>query len=319
MPERVLPLLAIALTAVGCSALVNTDFSGGTEPSAANKGGQSGDTVVETGGSLPGFGGTLGEGGANDGGTANTTPEGGAGTEPSPGGSGGLGGTGVSGSGGAGGDAGEAEGGSGAGEGVGGSSGGLGGSAGTNAMGGAGTSAGGMGGGAGAGGTMAGAGMAGNAGTTAGMSGAGGKACDADLTSDPMHCGTCSTVCDANAECIDSACVSSPCDGICPTWTLATETSGGPKVDGFNSTADLCVEIAAYAPSPGYLPAYNCWNTQSRTLDANGVHLTCDMHNHKLTAATRKGGYCIHATAGDFSYAGFVLPYVASDCCTAPP
>ena len=94
---------------------------------------------------------------------------------------------------------------------------------------------------------------------------------------------------------------------------------GRAEVDGFNSTAELCVEVPTYAPTTGYLPSYNCWNTPSRTLDANGMKMSCDMHNHKLMVATRKGGYCIHATAGDDSYAGFVLPFVASDCCTAPP
>jgi hypothetical protein len=307
MPERVLPLLAVALTAVGCSVLVNTDFSGGTEPAATNKGGQGGDTVVEMGGGPPGAGGVLGEGGANEGGAANAVGEGGAGNETSQGGSGGAGGTGMSGTGG---DAGEAEGGNGADGGTGGSTGGLAGSAGTNATGGAGTGGGGMGGTAGTAET-GGAGAGGSAGTTAGMSGAGGMTCDADLTSDPMHCGTCTTVCDAKAECIDSKCVSSPCDQLCPPssmWTGPVDTSNGIQIQKFNSTADICVEVKSYDPPPPFVPTFNCWNTQTRFFEVNGARMTCDVGNKALVVPTRKGGYCVHASAGTADYAGFVMP-----------
>ncbi len=308
MPERVLPLLAVALAAIGCSVLVNTDFSGGTEPGPANKGGQGGDTVVETGGSLPGFGGTVGEGGVNDGGSANSA-EGGVGNENGQGAAGGLGGTGMSGGGG---DAGEAEGGSGADEGVGGSSGGPAGSSGSDATGGAGmggTAGAAMGGTAGA--AMGGAGMGGGAGTLAGMSGAGGMTCDADLTSDHDHCGACTTACAATSDCIDSKCVSSPCDQLCPTtsmWTGPVDNSNGTQIQKFNSTADICVEVKSYDPPPPFIPTFNCWNAQTRIFEVNGARMQCDVGNKPLTVSTRKGGYCVHASAGTADYAGFVMP-----------
>jgi hypothetical protein len=47
--------------------------------------------------------------------------------------------------------------------------------------------------------------------------------------------------------------------------------------------------------------------------------MTCNSKNYPLNVSKRKGGYCVHATAGDYAWAGFLMPYEATDCCTAPP
>src|ERR1700753_4508935 len=122
MTERALPLVSVLVAALGCSVLVNTDYSGGTAPSAVNSGGHSGTMIDAAGGILFVSGGTFGESGADGGGQADMPAEGGAGNQPSAaGGSSGFAGAGVSGSGGIEGGAGEAQGGSGADEGAGGS------------------------------------------------------------------------------------------------------------------------------------------------------------------------------------------------------
>jgi hypothetical protein len=338
MTERVLPLVAVAVAAIGCSLLVNTDFTGGgTGASGAHQGGNSGSTVFESGGTLFGSGGTLGESGTSDGGQAAASSEGGvgnegtvvggaAGTGPS-GGLGALGGTGgADNTGGTDQSAGgEAATGTGGDESTGGTSGGIGGSSGSGAggtdMGGlgglAGTSAGGRGG-------RGGRGAGGRGGGMGGMSGsgvAGNANCPgADLTTDPSNCGSCGNVCTSSQECDDSLCISSPCDGICATWLTPDDNGDGPRKDPLNTTDDVCVEVDDYEPSPGYLPAFNCWNVAApRTMQVNGATMTCDSTSRVLTVPKRKGGYCVHTTAGDYAWAGFVMPYAAGACCMTPP
>lgn len=289
MSERVLPLLAVALTAIGCSVLVNTDYAGGTEPSASNKGGQGGDMVAEVGGSLPAVGGTLGEGGMSEAGTGDVAADGGAGNPVGgQGGSSGLGGTG-----GAGGDAGDPEGGSGAEGGTAGSSGGLGGSAGMDATGGA---------GAGVGGALGGAGMGGSAGMTAGMSGAGGMTCNADLMTDPAHCGSCDKACADGVNCESGICITSPCVGICTTPTPITKKTDGYREDNIPAT-EACFETTMYSVSAPSLPSFICWNIKDRMVQVNGVTLAngtniqCQADPGAAVPATRAGGYCVHVTA----------------------
>jgi hypothetical protein len=314
--------LTAAAALVGCSLIVPLDYTGGTEPSH-DHGGQGGTAPFETGGfSGGGVGGTIGDGGMSEGGQGDATAEGGAGdvggasggTEPSTGGntSAGKGGTsggtgamgGTAGAGGTGNVSGGGAGGSDASGGM--DNGGLGGATVGGMSGQGGTSGGGLGGMGG----MSGSSTAGNA-----------NCLDADLNTDPANCGSCGNACGSNQDCADGTCISSPCDGICPTWLMpdADMSSGGPKKTSLGTTADVCVEVESYDPSPGYLPAFNCWNTNlPRVMQVNGVTMTCNSANHPLNVPKRKGGYCVHATAGDYSWAGFVMPYTASDCCTAP-
>lgn len=301
MRARVLPLVTVALAAIGCSVLVNTDFSGGTEPAASNKGGQGGDTIMEIGGTF-GFGGTFGQGGVNEGGEAAAPAEGGAGDEPgTSGGSGALGG--ASGEGDEGG-AGEPEGGTGADEGVGGSSG----TGGTEPTGGAG-----MGGTAGtAGATNGGSDMGGTSGATAGMgatSGTGGMTCDADLTSDPMHCGSCDNACADGIACENGVCVTSPCAGLCPAATTIPKVGDGYREDNIPDT-DVCFETDMYSVTAPALPSLICWNFMDRVLQVNGVTLQCKTEPGIALPPTRAAGYCVHATvsnSGDKSD-GFKFP-----------
>ena len=331
MSRRVLPLLAVAAVATSCSLLIPLDYTGGTEPARASRGGQSGTGGLEAGGLAgEGLGGTLGEAGMNEGGQAGAIPpEGGVGNEAATGGT--TGGTLPS----TGGDTSAGTGGSATGGDTGmGGTGGLGGggtggidaTGGMESGGGGGTPNGGMSGGGGNGGRAGrpAGGRGGMGGMLGGMSGSGvagnGDCGGADLRTDPLNCGSCGNACDAGQECAGGLCISSPCEGICATWTPADQNGAhdGPRKDDFGTVGDVCVQVDSYDPNPGYLPAFNCWNTATRSVQLNGVTMACGQGSKAFNVPKRAGGYCVHATPGTQSYAGFLMPYAPSDCCLAP-
>ncbi|HTQ06127.1 MAG TPA: hypothetical protein VMI54_19830 [Polyangiaceae bacterium] len=299
MTGRVLPLVAVAVAAIGCSVLVNTDFTGGTEPAASNKGGRGGDTVLETGGTLFGSGGTTG-GTLNEGGDADATSDAGSDTGPDTGGTGGTagnnasGGTGGDTAGSPDGDAGETSGGTG-GETM---TGGLGGSAGTSgAAGRGGTNAGGV---AGTGNGGATGGVAGT--SNGGMSGSSAGGCNADLMTDPMHCGSCDKACASGVDCEDGLCITTPCVGLCTMPDAITKKSDGYREDNI-SADEACFETTMYDVTPPALPSFICWNIKDRTVQVNGVTLAngttvqCQGDPGAAVPALRAGGYCVHVTA----------------------
>ena len=330
MSRRVLPLLAVAAVATSCSLLIPLDYTGGTEPARASRGGQSGTGGLETGGLAgEGLGGTLGEAGMNEGGQAGAIPEGGVGNEAATGGTTGgtlpsTGGDTSAGTGGSatGGDTGLG----GTGDVGGGATGGTDATGGMESGGGGGTPNGGMSGGGGNGGRAGrpAGGRGGMGGMLGGMSGSGvagnGDCGGADLRTDPLNCGSCGNACGAGQECAGGLCISSPCEGICATWMPAEQNSmhDGPRKDDFGTVGDVCVQVDSYDPSPGYLPAFNCWNTLTRSVQLNGVTMTCGQGSKAFNVPKRAGGYCVHATPGTQSYAGFLMPYAPSDCCVAP-
>jgi len=310
MSERFPSALAIALGALGCSVLVNTDYSGGTAPVTLNKGGQAGDTSVETGGTYFGAGGTLGESGSGAA-AQPEMPDGGSGNEPGvtggSAGAGGAGGTDAGGSSGEGtgatdGSAGEGSGTGGGGPG--GTSGGLGGSAGTTEMAGGGMGgvaglAGSANGGRGGMGGMSSAGMAGNA-----------NCPDANLMTDAAHCGSCDNACDEGVACEGGLCITAPCVGLCANATTIPLQSGdGYREDKIPST-NACFETTMYAVAEPFLPSLICWNFTDRTLLVNGVTTPCTKEPGAALPPLRAGGYCVRATlskSGDTSD-GFKFP-----------
>jgi len=315
-----LPVWAVfGAAAAGCSLIIPLDYVGG----GAGNGG--------SGGTGAGHGGTMG-GSTTQGGSSNGA-EAGAGE----GGFGEVGGGLVGGDSGSSGRGGSTQGGGGQGGSMGGVSGSEmggtsmgaiggsspGGEAGAGAEGG--TSNGGVSGSnAGSSGT-AGAGRGGRGGASgggqggtagAGMAGMGG--CSFDLTSNPQHCGSCTNACAVGDECIDSKCVSSPCDELgCGSIQMADYPPEGPRKNSVSTTNDVCVEVPTYAPGPGKLPAINCWNTNGRKVEVNQVVVTCN-GDQLMPMPKRKGGYCFHAFSGGAVDTGFVMPYSASGCCNAP-
>ncbi|HEX5099267.1 MAG TPA: hypothetical protein VFV94_07190 [Polyangiaceae bacterium] len=291
---------ALALSAAGCSLIIPLDYTGGVGGSAgtggagASNGGSSGVGNAAQGGTAQGAEAGVGNEGGN--------PQGGAGFEGGTGGATSPGGTD---SGGRGGTSGGTDGGASGTGGVGGSSMGgedAGGEAGAGPAGTSGGGVGGTGGSSGRGGT-AGGGMAGTAG------------CSFDLTSNPMHCGSCTNACPSGNDCIDSECVASPCDKLgCGSIQMAANSGGGMRKDSVGTTNDVCVEVQSYTPNTGYAPAINCWNTDSRTAKVNEVTVTCGS-DQPLTMPRRKGGYCVHFGPGQKPEAGFVLPFTPSGCC----
>jgi hypothetical protein len=311
MTARVLLSWSVALAALGCSVLVNTDFAGGTAPTASSKGGQAGDSSFEMGGTFFGSGGTLGEGGVGAEGETEL-PEGGAGNELGV--TGGSGGTGASGgTEDSGGNSGEGTGATDGGpdESTGGTSGdggmttgGLGGSAGTGEtggsdMGGLAGLAGSANGGRGGMGGLGGAGMAGNA-----------NCPDADLMTDAAHCGSCDNACDEGVVCEAGVCITAPCVGLCAAATTIPFKSGdGYREDSIPST-NTCFETTMYSVTEPFLPSLICWNFTDRMLLVNGVTTACTREPGAPLPPLRAGGYCVRATlsrSGDTTD-GFKFP-----------
>jgi hypothetical protein len=304
-----LPAWAVlALSAAGCSLIIPLDYTGGVGGSSgsgathAGNGGNAGAGNAPQGGTSQGAEAGVGDEGGN--------PQGGGGPEAGSGGSSSPGGTDT---GGHGGTTGGTDGGtSGTSGGLGGSSMGgeeMGGEAGTGA---AGTSGGGVGGSGGA------VGGRGGRGGMSGMSGTAG--CSFDITSNPMHCGSCTKACPSGDECIDSKCVSSPCDQLgCTSVQMPINNGDGPRKENLG-TGDVCVEVLSYTPNPGYLPGISCWNFgNGRVTEVNDVAIVCGQGDKELPMPKRKGGYCFHAGPGESASAGFVMPYAPSPlCCTAP-
>ncbi len=309
MNRRLAPLLALG--AISCSLLVPLDYTGGVEGSPSNKAGRGGDGAAGSA-AFSGDGGSMSEGGTGDGGA----PEGGTDSGatggvggPATGGVGAMGGTG-----GDGGEAGEAGDG-----GTGGANGGMSGTGG--ASGGEGATAGQGGGGlGGAGGGGAGAGgnggRAGGRGGTSGMggrsAGAGGTAGNdecpgADLQTDEMHCGNCTTVCPTGEECLGGVCVSSPCEGLCATWTgLPWSPGDGYRKENVGNGAS-CYEITGYNPAP-VMPKVTCWELiDGRIFEINGQSISCPQLDPgaDISAPQRGDGYCVRVGAGEEEFGGF--------------
>jgi hypothetical protein len=313
MNRRLAPMLALG--AISCSLLVPLDYTGG-EGLPSNRAGRGGDGAAGSA-AFPGEGGASNEGGTGDTGGA---PEGGTGAEP--GGTGGVGGSESGGKGGTGGESGGAEGGTGGTAGLDGAGGAMGGVSGTAGSGGdaatggqggtGGMSGGGVGGGGGrsVGGRGGTGGMggktAGAAGSSAGMGGCAG----APLMTDEMHCGNCTTVCPMGEECLGGVCVSSPCEGLCPSWTvLSLVESDGFRKDNVGFEA-ACFEVTGYNPTPNP-PRAICWEfINGRTFKVNDQSISCPVADPGMTLTTeeRAGGYCLQVGAGEHDYAGVRLP-----------
>jgi hypothetical protein len=255
----------VAAAAVGCSLITPLDYVGGSPAGSGGRDGTGG-----TGGAVGGVGNEGGnpEGGTGEGATGGVTMGGASGASGST--NGGFGGSAADG--GTGGDAGE---------------GGLGesGSGGSGNAGGGGVSGGGVG------------------GDSAGTAGGGGCA-GADLGSDPMHCGACGTVCGAADYCIDGACVSSPCDGLCSDIVNVESGTDGYRMDNIG-TAERCFEVVGFQRTMN-AAVLICWNFASgRTLEVNGNATPCMTEPGTTLGGERAGGYCVKAGAGQFDYAGF--------------
>ena len=141
-----------------------------------------------------------------------------------------------------------------------------------------------------------------------GMAGAGGCP-EIDLTSDPEHCGSCEHACIPGAECIDSTCVSEPCDGLCASAVdLPLKPNDGYRADDIQ-VDPTCFQVKSYDPAPN-LPSLVCWNfATGRTVAVNGVTVPCLVEpGAGLMMKRRAGGYCIQASAGDWAWAGVKLP-----------
>jgi hypothetical protein len=274
----------VALAVAGCSLITPLDFVGGSATGSGGRGGASGSGG--TTGGRGGAGGTNPEGGMGEGAMGNVA--GGGASGRGAGGTAGKGGTAGTGGDPEGGDAGDAgEGGM-----------GQGGSAGA---GGAGAGGAGKGGASGLGGSSG--GKAGD--TGAGTSGGGGCA-GADLGSDPLHCGACGTTCGAEDYCIDGACVSSPCDGLCETFTSVPLENDGYRMDLIGN-GEACFEVVGYVRTMS-APQIICWEfVPGRVLEVNGTVTACNPGG-VAPGAERAGGYCVKAGAGDHDYAGFKFP-----------
>ncbi|HEY3493696.1 MAG TPA: hypothetical protein VGK73_03375 [Polyangiaceae bacterium] len=306
---RALPGLALAVTS--CSLVTDLDFMGGVSTLAgAGDGGTSGagdfglglgeagDTVnvggtvqggTSWGGATIGSGGTswggatIGSGGANagDGGTGNasgTATQAGEGGESGTGTSGGA--SGESGEGGAGSE-----------------------SAGTSGTSGSGASGAGASGRGGSSGT-------GGSGGSAGTSGNGGCA-GANLQSDVENCGACGNECPDGEPCVKGVCVSSPCEGLCSTWTPLLRDQGELRADDIGEDA-RCFEVTGYVPPASGKREVSFWNFYSpRSFEVNGVAMVYVPATHGgvfTLPAERAGGYCVDISAGKEAWAGFVLP-----------
>jgi hypothetical protein len=151
--------------------------------------------------------------------------------------------------------------------------------------------------------------------------------CETNLES-PTSCGRCGNTCFGEEVCFEGECQvpgaggaggeggasaleTSPCTGLCDDWTRVLAISEGYKVEQFFTTAEVCYEVEGYfdeVVSPNE-PTIVCWNfAVGRSLEVNGEPVTCSIGGVAMPAP-RVGGYCVHASAGDYEYAGFLLPF----------
>jgi len=287
------------LAAVGCSLIVPLDEYVG--------GGGAGAGGVSSGGSA-GFAPLGGSGGASGqtalGGTSGDANGARGGSGAKGGSAGSEGGSDNGGSPDTGGMAGEDNGGEGPTSGRGGTRGGSAGSAGGGM---AGTTAG-SGGGETAGmGGVAGLGGRGGMSGMGGMAGTGGCG-NVDLQTDEEHCGSCEIACESNEECLEGHCASSPCDGICTTFSSVTLSPGmGYKRDNIG-TGEVCAEVTGYDVSPEP-PSLVCWNFNGPTsLELNGTVINCTGVGQEFDVPLRLGGYCVHVAPGQSQFRGFEFP-----------
>jgi hypothetical protein len=147
-------------------------------------------------------------------------------------------------------------------------------------------------------------GMGGLAGGGAGAGGCG----NPDFMTDHEHCGSCETACESNEECLEGVCAASPCDGLCATFTSVTITPGQNYKRNDIGTGDVCTEVIGYDPSPEP-PTFVCWNFDNpKYLQLNGVTIQCTGMGEEFDVPLRLGGYCVHATPGEYPYRGFEFP-----------
>jgi len=140
----------------------------------------------------------------------------------------------------------------------------------------------------------------------AGAAGGGGCA-GANLDSDPMHCGNCSTVCVGAEQCLDGVCADSPCDGLCGTSVPVSLGSDGFRMDNIG-TAEQCYEVVGYERD-GSEPTVICWEfAPGRSLEVNGQSIECLLEPGAGVGDPRAGGYCLKAGVGNFDFAGFKFP-----------
>jgi hypothetical protein len=139
---------------------------------------------------------------------------------------------------------------------------------------------------------------------------AGNDACPgANLMTDEMHCGTCTMMCPTGEECLGGVCVSSPCEGLCESWTVLSLTVGdGYRKEGVGN-GDSCFEVPGYNPEPSPRKV-TCWELiDGRKFEINGQSIACPQLDPgaTITAAERGGGYCVHVGPGEQEFGGFRL------------
>jgi hypothetical protein len=294
---RLAPVLPLLVT--GCSLIVPLDeyvgsgphggkaSSGGSGGSAGSVAGGGGNNAAVTEGALGGTSGSTG-GSTEVGGTGNGAV---GGSETGVGGTGETGGSGgETDDGGAvdpGGTAGEPQGGDGPGPAIGGTAG-----SGTGETGG-----------------VDGVAASGGRGGRSGMGGVGGIGCGkVNFKTDHDHCGSCEMACETAQECLAGICRSSPCDGVCATFTTIEMTPQQNYKTGNLGTAESCTEVIGYDPSP-HPETFVCWNVDPpRTVELNGVVLPCNVGGRAFDVPLRVGGYCVHVSAGQKNEAGFEFP-----------
>jgi hypothetical protein len=123
--------------------------------------------------------------------------------------------------------------------------------------------------------------------------------CEHDLIGDPANCGSCGHACSTGQGCSGGACIETPCAGLCTVQKTFTVTPPTGYQSGDLGTGAICWETTSGLVGGG------CSNfTSPRTLSVNGVAMNCAGWT---LPPTRNGGYCIQTTAGDSSWASFLV------------
>jgi hypothetical protein len=120
--------------------------------------------------------------------------------------------------------------------------------------------------------------------------------CETNINDDEANCGGCGIAC--GTTCTTGVCAK-PCTGLCASPTVITIS--GSKTYADIGTLEVCYETTS-ALNGG---ACNNFAT-GRTLEVNGIAMNCIGWDMTKTTRTN-GGYCIHANAGDASYAAITV------------
>jgi hypothetical protein len=152
--------------------------------------------------------------------------------------------------------------------------------------------------------------------------------CEVSIGLADAHCGRCGNSCLPAGSCVNGECVpvgaagqagaggapeepaSSPCEGLCESWRTIPLIGGvSYRIENL-TTDDVCFENVGYAEAVAAgSPRIVCWEfSAERKLEVNGVEVACSTVGAELSMGTRAGGYCVHAHAGDYAFAGFELP-----------